>query len=121
MGIRAFAPKVTSCPGCGRTSSDLFQRLAASTQAFLRERAPEWRERAPGFESMTVAVMGCVVNGPGESRAADIGISLPGAGESPVAPVYVRGEKVASLKGPDMERDFQDMIEKFVLSTYGVR
>lgn len=121
MGIRAFAPMVTSCPGCGRTSSDLFQRLAASTQAFLRERAPEWRERAPGFESMTVAVMGCVVNGPGESRAADIGISLPGAGESPVAPVYVRGEKVASLKGPDMERDFQDMIEKFVLSTYGVR
>lgn len=121
MGIRAFAPMVTSCPGCGRTSSDLFQRLAASTQAFLRERAPEWRERAPGFESMTVAVMGCVVNGPGESRAADIGISLPGAGESPVAPVYVRGEKVASLKGPDMERDFQDMIEKFVLSTHGVR
>ncbi|EHY31019.1 flavodoxin-dependent (E)-4-hydroxy-3-methylbut-2-enyl-diphosphate synthase [Sutterella parvirubra] len=121
MGIRAFAPMVTSCPGCGRTSSDLFQRLAASTQAFLRERAPAWRERAPGFESMTVAVMGCVVNGPGESRAADIGISLPGAGESPVAPVYVRGEKVASLKGPDMERDFQDMIEKFVLSTYGAR
>lgn len=121
MGIRAFAPMVTSCPGCGRTSSDLFQRLAASTQAFLRERAPEWRERAPGFESMTVAVMGCVVNGPGESRAADIGISLPGAGESPVAPVYVRGEKVASLKGPDMERGFQDMIEKFVLSTYGAR
>ena len=121
MGIRAFAPMVTSCPGCGRTSSDLFQMLAASTQAFLRERAPEWRERAPGFESMTVAVMGCVVNGPGESRAADIGISLPGAGESPVAPVYVRGEKVASLKGPDMERDFQDMIEKFVLSTYGAR
>lgn len=121
MGIRAFAPMVTSCPGCGRTSSDLFQRLAASTQAFLRERAPEWRERAPGFESMMVAVMGCVVNGPGESRAADIGISLPGAGESPVAPVYVRGEKVASLKGPDMERDFQDMIEKFVLSTYGAR
>lgn len=121
MGIRAFAPMVTSCPGCGRTSSDLFQRLAASTQAFLRERAPEWRERASGFESMTVAVMGCVVNGPGESRAADIGISLPGAGESPVAPVYVRGEKVASLKGPDMERDFQDMIEKFVLSTYGAR
>lgn len=119
MGIRAFAPMVTSCPGCGRTSSDLFQRLAASTQAFLRERAPVWRECAPGFEGMTVAVMGCVVNGPGESRAADIGISLPGSGESPVAPVYVRGEKVASLKGPDMERDFQDMIEKFVLSTYG--
>lgn len=120
MGIRAFSPMVTSCPGCGRTSSDLFQRLAASTQAYLREKAPEWRTKAPGFESMTVAVMGCVVNGPGESRAADIGISLPGAGESPVAPVYVRGEKVASLKGADMERDFQDMIEKFVLSTYGV-
>ena len=119
MGIRKFAPAVTSCPGCGRTSSDLFQHLAASVQAYLRERAPVWREIAPGAEEMKVAVMGCVVNGPGESRHADIGISLPGAGESPVAPVYVRGVKVCSLKGPDMQQSFQDMIEKFVLETYG--
>lgn len=119
MGLRAFAPTVTSCPGCGRTSSDLFQHLAAETQAFLRARAPEWREKYPGSESMTVAVMGCVVNGPGESRQADIGISLPGSGESPVAPVYIRGEKAASLKGPDMQARFQDMIERFVRETYG--
>lgn len=119
LGARSFMPTVTSCPGCGRTSSDLFQQLAASTQEFLRERMPEWRRTAPGAASMKVAVMGCVVNGPGESRQADIGISLPGAGESPVAPVYVRGEKVASLKGPDMQERFQDMIEEFVRTAYG--
>ena len=121
LDIRKFVPTVTSCPGCGRTSSDLFQRLAASTQAYLRQRAPVWREIAPGAENMKVAVMGCVVNGPGESRHADIGISLPGAGESPVAPVFVRGEKVAALKGADMQESFRDMIEKFVLETYGTR
>ena len=92
MGLRSFTPMVTSCPGCGRTTSDLFQRLAAGTQDYLRSRMPEWRVSCPGVENMTVAVMGCVVNGPGESRQADIGISLPGSGESPVAPVYVRGE-----------------------------
>ncbi len=119
MGLRSFVPLVTSCPGCGRTTSDLFQRLAASTQNFLRERMPEWRQRYPGVESMSVAVMGCVVNGPGESRQADIGISLPGAGESPVAPVFVRGEKVCSLKGDDMQERFQAMIEEFVQNTYG--
>lgn len=121
LGLRRFAPAVTSCPGCGRTSSDLFQRLAASTQAFLRERAADWRVSAPGAESMTVAVMGCIVNGPGESKHADIGISLPGAGESPVSPVFVRGEKVAVLKGADMQERFHDMIEKFVRETYGRR
>ena len=121
MGFRSFTPMVTSCPGCGRTTSDLFQRLASSTQQFLRERMPDWRETAPGCENMTVAVMGCVVNGPGESRQADIGISLPGAGESPVAPVYVRGEKVCSLKGEDMQARFQAMIEEFVQTTYGVK
>lgn len=121
MGFRSFTPMVTSCPGCGRTASDLFQRLASSTQQFLRERMPEWRVTAPGCENMTVAVMGCVVNGPGESRQADIGISLPGAGESPVAPVYVRGEKVCSLKGEDMQARFQAMIEEFVQTTYGVK
>ena len=119
MGLRAFAPTVTSCPGCGRTSSDLFQKLAAETQEFLRRRAGVWRRECPGAESMTVAVMGCVVNGPGESRQADIGISLPGSGESPVAPVYVRGEKVGVLKGSDIAQRFQDMIEKFVRETYG--
>ena len=119
MGLRSFTPLVTSCPGCGRTTSDLFQRLAAGTQTYLRERMPEWRVSAPGVENMTVAVMGCVVNGPGESRQADIGISLPGAGESPVAPVYVRGEKVCSLKGEDMQARFHAMIEEFVQTTYG--
>ena len=119
MGLRSFTPLVTSCPGCGRTTSNLFQRLAAGTQTYLRERMPEWRVSAPGVENMTVAVMGCVVNGPGESRQADIGISLPGAGESPVAPVYVRGEKVCSLKGEDMQARFHAMIEEFVQTTYG--
>lgn len=119
MGLRSFTPLVTSCPGCGRTTSDLFQRLAVGTQTYLRERMPEWRVSAPGVENMTVAVMGCVVNGPGESRQADIGISLPGAGESPVAPVYVRGEKVCSLKGEDMQARFHAMIEEFVQTTYG--
>lgn len=119
MGLRSFTPMVTSCPGCGRTSSDLFQKLAEQTQAFLRRRAPEWRRTAPGAESMTVAVMGCIVNGPGESRQADIGVSLPGSGESPVAPVFIRGEKAGVLKGADIARQFQDIIEKFVRETYG--
>ncbi len=119
MGLRSFTPMVTSCPGCGRTSSGLFQELAEQTQRFLRRRAPEWRRTAPGSEAMTVAVMGCIVNGPGESRAADIGVSLPGSGESPVAPVYIRGEKAGVLKGEDIARQFQDMIEKFVSETWG--
>lgn len=118
LGLRSFLPTVTSCPGCGRTSSELFQELAASTQKFLQERMPEWRTTYPGAAGMKVAVMGCVVNGPGESRQADIGISLPGAGESPVAPVYIRGVKVASLKGSDMGERFQAMIEEFVQTTY---
>lgn len=118
LGLRSFLPTVTSCPGCGRTSSEFFQELAASTQRFLRERMPEWRTAYPGAAGMKVAVMGCVVNGPGESRQADIGISLPGAGESPVAPVYIRGVKVASLKGSDMAERFQAMIEEFVRTTY---
>lgn len=119
MGFRSFVPLVTSCPGCGRTTSDLFQRLAASTQQFLRDRMPEWRQKYPGVESMSVAVMGCVVNGPGESRQADIGISLPGFGESPVSPVFIRGKKVGSLKGEDMQERFHAMIEEFVQNTYG--
>ena len=114
MGLRAFAPVVVSCPGCGRTSSDLFQNLAQQTQEFLRTRMPEWREQCPGCEAMRVAVMGCVVNGPGESSAADIGISLPGRGESPVAPVFINGKKAASLKGESMSGQFQSMIESYV-------
>ena len=120
-GIGSFTPMVTSCPGCGRTSSDLFQKLAEETQRYLRRRAPEWRRLCPGSESMKVAVMGCVVNGPGESRQADIGVSLPGSGESPVAPVYIRGEKAGVLKGEDIARQFQDIIEKFVFETWGTR
>ena len=115
MELRSFTPLVTSCPGCGRTSSDLFQHLAQETQ---RARAPEWRRIAPGSEAMKVAVMGCIVNGPGESQQADIGISLPGSGESPVAPVYIRGEKAGVLKGADIAKQFQDIIEKFVRENY---
>lgn len=118
MGFRDFMPMVTSCPGCGRTSSTLFQTLAARTQQFLRDRMPVWREEYIGVECMKVAVMGCVVNGPGESRQADIGISLPGTGEMPVAPVYVRGEKVATLKGAQLQLQFQNMIEEFVAKHY---
>lgn len=118
MELRSFTPLVTSCPGCGRTSSDLFQHLAQETQQFLRVRAPEWRRIAPGSEAMKVAVMGCIVNGPGESQQADIGISLPGSGESPVAPVYIRGEKAGVLKGADIAKQFQDIIEKFVRENY---
>ena len=119
MGLRHFSPLVVSCPGCGRTSSDLFQQLAAQTQEFLREKTPEWRRTAPGFESMTVAVMGCVVNGPGESGNADIGISLPGRGESPVAPVYCDGVKTASLKGDNIMNEFKAMIEAYVARRWG--
>ena len=114
MGLRAFTPTVTSCPGCGRTSSDLFQHLAQETQDFLRARSAEWRRTCPGCESMKVAVMGCIVNGPGESAEADIGISLPGRGESPVAQVFVDGEKQSGLKGETMSRDFQNLIEDYV-------
>lgn len=119
MGLRHFSPLVVSCPGCGRTSSDLFQQLAAQTQEFLREKTPEWRRMAPGFEAMTVAVMGCVVNGPGESGNADIGISLPGRGESPVAPVYCDGVKTASLKGDNIMNEFKAMIEAYVARRWG--
>ena len=114
MGMRHFAPQVTSCPGCGRTSSTLFQQLAQETEDFLRSRMPEWRKTRPGCEMMKVAVMGCIVNGPGESQEADIGISLPGRGESPVAQVFVDGAKVAGLKGDAMAGEFKQMIEDYV-------
>lgn len=121
MGLRNFSPLVISCPGCGRTSSDRFQHLALATQQFLREKMPEWRVTAPGAAGMRVAVMGCVVNGPGESASADIGISLPGRGESPVAPVFADGVKIASLKGETMAEDFAALVEAYVMRRWGAK
>ncbi len=114
MGLRAFTPMVVACPGCGRTTSTLFQQLAQQVQAHLRERMPVWRGRYPGVESLSVAVMGCVVNGPGESKHANIGISLPGTGESPSAPVYVDGEKQQTLKGANIGSQFIDLVDRYV-------
>jgi (E)-4-hydroxy-3-methylbut-2-enyl-diphosphate synthase len=119
MGLRPFAPLVTACPGCGRTTSTFFQELADKTQAYLRAQMPSWRARYPGVENMTVAVMGCVVNGPGESKMADIGISLPGTGEVPVAPVYVDGVKTVTLKGERVAEEFCDLIDAYVRARFG--
>jgi (E)-4-hydroxy-3-methylbut-2-enyl-diphosphate synthase len=118
MGLRAFAPMVAACPGCGRTTSTVFQELAARIQAYLRAQMPAWRERYPGVEDMRVAVMGCVVNGPGESKHADIGISLPGTNELPVAPVYVDGAKTVTLKGERIAEEFQALVEEYVRRNY---
>jgi (E)-4-hydroxy-3-methylbut-2-enyl-diphosphate synthase len=114
MGLRAFTPMVIACPGCGRTTSTYFQELAQRIQSHLRERMPAWREAHEGVEEMTVAVMGCVVNGPGESKHANIGISLPGTGERPVAPVYEDGEKTVTLKGERIAEEFQEVVEAYV-------
>jgi (E)-4-hydroxy-3-methylbut-2-enyl-diphosphate synthase len=119
MGLRSFSPLVIACPGCGRTTSTYFQELAEKIQRFLREQMPKWRERFPGVEDMHVAVMGCVVNGPGESKHANIGISLPGSGERPVAPVYVDGEKTVTLKGERIAEEFQRLVEDYVRTSYG--
>ena len=119
MGLRSFTPAVVSCPGCGRTTSDYFQRLAQDIQHYLREQMPVWRDRYPGVEELTVAVMGCVVNGPGESKRANIGISLPGTGERPVAPVYIDGEKNVTLKGDNIAVEFQQLVEDYVQRRYG--
>ncbi|MBP8295415.1 MAG: flavodoxin-dependent (E)-4-hydroxy-3-methylbut-2-enyl-diphosphate synthase, partial [Burkholderiales bacterium] len=119
MGFRSFAPLVTACPGCGRTTSTTFQSLAASIQAYLREQMPVWKARYPGVEGMAVAVMGCVVNGPGESKMANIGISLPGTGETPVAPVFEDGMKTVTLKGERIAEEFQQLVEAYVRRTYG--
>jgi (E)-4-hydroxy-3-methylbut-2-enyl-diphosphate synthase len=119
MGLRSFSPLVIACPGCGRTTSTYFQELADKIQRFLREQMPRWRERFPGVEDMHVAVMGCVVNGPGESKHANIGISLPGSGERPVAPVYVDGEKTVTLKGERIAEEFQQLVEDYVRAAYG--
>ena len=114
MGLRAFTPMVVACPGCGRTTSTFFQELAQRIQSHIRHRMPEWRRHFDGVEDMTVAVMGCVVNGPGESKHANIGISLPGTGERPVAPVYVDGEKTVTLKGERIAEEFQELVEDYV-------
>jgi (E)-4-hydroxy-3-methylbut-2-enyl-diphosphate synthase len=118
MGIRSFTPLVTACPGCGRTTSTYFQELAQDIQRYLREQMPVWRKSYPGVESMSVAVMGCVVNGPGESKLANIGISLPGTGEVPVAPVFVDGEKTVTLKGDAIAQEFQMIVEQYVAQNY---
>jgi (E)-4-hydroxy-3-methylbut-2-enyl-diphosphate synthase len=114
LGLRSFSPSVTACPGCGRTTSTTFQELAERVQAYIRERMPEWKARYDGVETMTLAVMGCVVNGPGESRAADVGISLPGTGEEPRAPVFVDGKRAAMLEGPSIAADFLRIVEEYV-------
>jgi (E)-4-hydroxy-3-methylbut-2-enyl-diphosphate synthase len=118
MGLRAFIPMVIACPGCGRTTSTYFQELAQKIQGHIRHRMPEWRRQRSGVEDMTVAVMGCVVNGPGESKHANIGISLPGTGEHPVAPVYEDGEKTVTLKGNHIAEEFQAMVERYIERTY---
>jgi (E)-4-hydroxy-3-methylbut-2-enyl-diphosphate synthase len=118
MGLRSFTPMVVACPGCGRTTSTFFQELAQRIQSHIRHRMPEWRRHYDGVEDMTVAVMGCVVNGPGESKHANIGISLPGTGERPVAPVYEDGEKTVTLKGDRIAEEFQDLVERYVARRY---
>jgi (E)-4-hydroxy-3-methylbut-2-enyl-diphosphate synthase len=119
MGLRSVSPMVVACPGCGRTSSTYFQQLARDIQDYLRQQMPAWKTRYPGVETLSVAVMGCVVNGPGESKHADIGISLPGTGENPVAPVYEDGEKTVTLKGDRIAEEFQTIVNRYVESRYG--
>jgi (E)-4-hydroxy-3-methylbut-2-enyl-diphosphate synthase len=119
MGLRAFAPMVIACPGCGRTTSTTFQELAQDIQSYVRHRMPEWKVQYPGFENLSLAVMGCIVNGPGESKHADIGISLPGTGELPTAPVYVDGKKVKTLRGENLSGQFQTIVEDYVKTRWG--
>jgi (E)-4-hydroxy-3-methylbut-2-enyl-diphosphate synthase len=118
MGLRAFVPMVAACPGCGRTTSTYFQELAENIQSYVRNEMIVWREQYDGVENMTLAVMGCVVNGPGESKHADIGISLPGSGERPVAPVFVDGEKSVTLKGDNIAGEFREIVDKYVQTKY---
>ncbi len=118
MGIRSFTPLVTACPGCGRTTSSFFQELADNIQAYVRSQMPIWRETYHGVEEMNLAVMGCVVNGPGESKHANIGISLPGTGEAPSAPVYIDGEKVTTLRGETIAEEFREIVNRYVEEHY---
>jgi len=121
MGIRSFTPLVTACPGCGRTTSTVFQELADNIQGYLRAQMPAWRQKYDGVENMNVAVMGCIVNGPGESKHADIGISLPGTGEAPAAPVFIDGEKAVTLRGATIAEDFQKIVDDYIESHYQAR
>ena len=120
MGLRAFVPVVAACPGCGRTTSTVFQELARDVETMIRERMPEWKSRYPGVETLNLAVMGCIVNGPGESKHADIGISLPGTGESPAAPVFIDGKKAMTLRGPDIAAEFKTIVEDYIERRYGL-
>jgi (E)-4-hydroxy-3-methylbut-2-enyl-diphosphate synthase len=117
--LRSFVPSVTACPGCGRTTSTVFQELAKQIDDYLRSSMPKWRETYPGVEKMKVAVMGCIVNGPGESKHADIGISLPGTGEAPAAPVFIDGEKRLTLRGERIAEEFQDIVERYIEQKFG--
>lgn len=119
LGLRSFMPEVSACPGCGRTTSTTFQELAQDIQGHLDRNMPIWKEKYPGVETLKVAVMGCIVNGPGESKHADIGISLPGTGESPVAPVFIDGAKAHTLRGDNIANDFQDLVEKYIEKRFG--
>jgi (E)-4-hydroxy-3-methylbut-2-enyl-diphosphate synthase len=123
LGLRSFAPSVTACPGCGRTTSTTFQELAERIQAYVREKMPEWKQQYEGVEAMTLAVMGCVVNGPGESKAANIGISLPGTGEAPNCPIYIDGEHVTTLRGTyeELASEFQRLVDDYIVRTYARR
>jgi (E)-4-hydroxy-3-methylbut-2-enyl-diphosphate synthase len=119
MGLRSFVPVVAACPGCGRTTSTVFQELARDVQDMIRDRMPEWRRRYPGVETMSLAVMGCIVNGPGESKQADIGISLPGTGEAPAAPVFIDGQKTVTLRGPNIAAEFKQIVEDYIERRFG--
>jgi len=118
MGLRAFTPLVTACPGCGRTTSVFFQELASEVQNYVRAAMPQWRDQYDGVENMTLAVMGCIVNGPGESKHANIGISLPGTGEVPAAPVFEDGVKTVTLRGDNIANEFKEIIDRYVARTY---
>jgi (E)-4-hydroxy-3-methylbut-2-enyl-diphosphate synthase len=119
MGLRSFLPVVAACPGCGRTTSTVFQELARDVQEMIRVRMPEWRQRYPGVEALSLAVMGCIVNGPGESKHADIGISLPGTGEAPAAPVFIDGKKAVTLRGPNIAAEFKQIVEDYIERRFG--
>ena len=121
MGLRSFVPIVAACPGCGRTTSTVFQELASDIQGYVRSQMPVWRDKYPGVESLNLAVMGCIVNGPGESKHADIGISLPGTGEAPVAPVFIDGKKAMTLRGANIAAEFQAIVEAYVARRYGTQ
>jgi (E)-4-hydroxy-3-methylbut-2-enyl-diphosphate synthase len=118
MGLRAFTPVVAACPGCGRTTSTVFQELAKEIKDHIHASMPEWRKRYPGVETLNLAVMGCIVNGPGESRHADIGISLPGTGEAPAAPVFIDGRKMVTLRGPNIAADFKKIVEDYIAKRF---